>query len=197
VLAARADKSEEHHRGENREPGDHMTLKTIVGPNQALHDYLSLGERRSLRKLARHYASTMPTGAPPLITIKSWSKRYGWVEKAGQHDREVAETLALRVKEAAITAEFDRVQALAKVARQCLEDASRVRLSGAATASELRILVTTAIDAIKMVEVLTGGASDRTEERASGLQEQARQLLAELEARKRAEGARALLTAPE
>src|SRR6516162_9037311 len=150
-----------------------MTLKTTVGPMQALRDYLALGERRSLRKLARHYASTMPAGAPPLITIKSWSKRYAWVEKARQHDCEVAETLARRAKEAAINAEFDRVQALAKVAQQCLEDAMRVRLSGAATASDIRNLITTAIDAIKMVEVLTGGASDRTEQRSSELPERA------------------------
>jgi len=174
-----------------------MTLKTTVGPMQALRDYLALGERRSLRKLARHYASTMPTGAPPLITIKSWSKRHAWVEKARQHDCEVAETLARRAKEAAINAEFDRVQALAKLAQQCLEDAMRVRLSGAATASDIRNLITTAIDAIKMVEVLTGGASDRTEQRSSELPERARELLAELEAKKRADAPLPPLIAPE
>ena len=165
-----------------------MTLNTTIGPHQGLRDYLALGERRSLRKLARHYASTMPTGAPPLITLKGWSKRYGWVRAAAQYDREVAETLARRAKEAAINAEFDRVQALAKAAQQCLDAALQVRLPSAATASDVRTLVTTAIDAIKMIEVLTGGASDRTEERSTGMPERARELLAELEAKKRAEG---------
>ena len=52
-------------------------------------------------------------------------------------------------------------------------------------------------EAIKMVEVLTGGASDRIEQRCSGLPERAKELLAELEAKKRADAPRPLLIAAE
>jgi hypothetical protein len=52
-------------------------------------------------------------------------------------------------------------------------------------ASDIRALVTAAVDAIKMVEVLTGGVSDRAI-RVGGLAEEALTLLRQLEAQKRA-----------
>src|SRR5262249_49509213 len=59
-----------------------------------------------------------------------------------------------------------------------------MRISSTSSPQDLKALVSTAIDAIKMVEVLTGGVSDRAE-RNDVLAHEALVLLKELEAQKR------------
>jgi hypothetical protein len=89
---------------------------------------------------------------------------------------------------AVVKAEFDRVGMLIKVAQQCRDDALKIQVSPkGATAQDRKALVSTAVDAIKAVEVLTGGVSDR-QERVGGMAQEARDLLKALEARARERG---------
>jgi hypothetical protein len=59
-----------------------------------------------------------------------------------------------------------------------------MRIVGEGTAAEKKALITAAIDAIKMVEVLTGGVSDR-QERVAGMADEAKRALQQLEEQKR------------
>jgi hypothetical protein len=73
--------------------------------------------------------------------------------------------------------------------QRCLEVAAAVDIDeSSATPADIKALTTTAIDAIKMVEVLTGGVSERTAT-ATGIADEARQLLRQLEQRRRGGGA--------
>jgi len=69
----------EKHKGE--------TSKAI----QACNDYLRMGPGRSLRTLARNYHDSNQKLAPTqsLGTLTNWSTRYGWQDRAEDHDAEL------------------------------------------------------------------------------------------------------------
>jgi hypothetical protein len=156
-----------------------------VTAQQAKVDYLALGSERSLRRLTRYYDESDTEFPPSLQTLAAWSRRDGWQSAAADHDEFVGAALLTRLRESAVQQAFDRVAALTNAAQHCLDTAAEADLKTAAlTASDIKALVSTAIDALKMVEVLTGGVSDR-EERSSGIAEEALLLLRQIEDQKR------------
>ncbi len=121
---------------------------------------------------------------PALITLKKWSSQHGWAEKAALHDANVARRLVARTETAMTNAEFDRVAALMKVARKCLDAAAAIEVPAhGATAQDVKAFAATGIDCIKLSEVLTGGVSDRQE--SGAMTREARELLRVLEERAR------------
>jgi len=54
----------------------------------ACNDYLRMGPGRSLAKLCKLYRSQRATQPPTrrLPTLKEWSRRFGWVERAEEYD---------------------------------------------------------------------------------------------------------------
>src|SRR6516165_2233650 len=156
-----------------------------ITPQQALVDYLALGGERSLRRLVQHYNEIRMKNPPSFATVALWSSRFGWDRKAREHDDFVGAALLSRLRDEAVRREFDRVAVLMKVAQRCLEVAAAIDIDeSSATVADIKALTTTAIDAIKMVEVLTGGISERTAS-ATGIAEEARQLLRQLDQRRR------------
>jgi hypothetical protein len=155
-----------------------------ISHSEGLADYLAMGEDRSLAKLHDRYASEHPEGVPALETLKSWSKKHGWQAVAVQFDKDARARLVSRTRNMVVERQFDRVAALAEAAQACLEDANAMRIVGEGTAAEKKALITAAIDAIKMVEVLTGGVSDR-QERVAGMADEAKRALQQLEEQKR------------
>ena len=154
-----------------------------ITPQQALVDYLALGGERSLRRLVQHYNEIRMKNPPSFATVALWSSRFGWDRKAREHDDFVGAALLSRLRDEAVRREFDRVAVLMKVAQRCLEVAAAIDIDeSSATAADIKALTTTAIDAIKMVEVLTGGIFERTAT-ATGVAEEVRELLRRLEQR--------------
>jgi hypothetical protein len=129
-------------------------------------------------------ALTLSTENPPsFATLAVWSRRGHW-QAAAAHDEFVGNALVARLRETAVEEQFDRVTALTKLAQSCLDGANEIELDPTLlSASDIRALVSAAIDAIKMTEVLTGGVSDRAANDA-GLAEEAVALLRRLEAQK-------------
>lgn len=160
-----------------------------VTNQQALADYLAMGADRSLAALYRRYAAEIPQGAPAEITLKKWSQRHGWAAAARRHDQNVGRRLLEQVETEAVKRGFDRAQALMVAAEACLDDAAKIRLDGVGTAHDKKALISAAIEAIKMVQVLTGGVADR-QERVAGFAEEAREALRQLEQARR-DGVRA------
>ena len=162
-----------------------MMLTVAVTPVEALADYLALGAQRSIRLLHQKYMDEINTKAPCLRTLLTWSGRYRWSAAAADHDRAVGEQLLARVKESAVARGFDRAEMLLRVAHRCLDAALEMPLPlEGGTAHDLRALVSAAIDAIKTVELLCGGATERAEQR-QGMAEEALALLRQLEQRRR------------
>jgi hypothetical protein len=155
-----------------------------ISPGEALADYLAMGAERSINKLFRRYSDSNLAKPPAEITLKWWSRRDHWVEQAREFDERVGRRLRARAETAAVKQSFNRIAALNAVAQRCLEVAAHSNIESATSAADIRALVTAAVDAIKLVEVLTGGVSDRTES-ARGIAAEARELLQKLERQKR------------
>jgi transposase-like protein len=142
--------------------------------------------------VARHLRQGRPIPHDPwhldemvVSTIAAWSRSGNWADAAVQHDEYAASALLLRLGESSVQRSFDRVEALTNLARGLLETAAETAKDVTiATAGDIKALVSTAIDAIKMVEVLTGGVSNR-EDRRTGIAEEAMVLLREIEEDKR------------
>lgn len=145
------------------------------------------GADRSLAKLHRHYRASASGNGPCLRTLASWSTLYGWAKASAEHDDSVGAALRSRLRETAVQQQFDRVGALTIVAQRALGAVIEKMSAGevtVATASDIKALVSSAIDAIRLCEVLTGGVSDREEHRG-GIAEEALTLLREIEEQKR------------
>ncbi len=134
-----------------------------VKHDRGLADYLALGPDRSLEKLCRQYAETM-LRPPALVTLKLWSAKHSWQAKAAQHDARVAQQIAKRAEEASVERGLDHVQALTAVADKALRkviaglDAEEIE---AGDAYQMAALVNSALGAIKGVQLLTGGPTER------------------------------------
>jgi hypothetical protein len=170
--------------------------RSHVSRDEALAAYLGIGGGRSLVQLHQHLTRLAPIRTVSVRSLKEWSRRLGWRKKAVAFDAETARRLLAQAQEEVVKRQFDRVVELTKLAQSCLDAANDVDIDPATlSASDIRTLASAAIDAIKMVEVLTGGVSDRAANDA-GLAEEAVALLRQLETQKR-EGARgAALTPP-
>ena len=134
-----------------------------VKHGQGFTDYLGLGPDRSLEKLHRWYTENAPK-PPSLRSLKGWSTRYGWQAKAADYDTRVAAQVAERAEEASVEQALDHVQALTNVANKALQkvidglDAENIK---ADDAYQMAALVNSALGAIKGVQLLTGGATER------------------------------------
>lgn len=155
-------------------------------PQEALSIYLGMGSDRSLPAVRAKLGSDAGVEVPTARTFEEWSSKFGWVRAAEEFDAKAGARLVARTQTAVVRAGFDRVLSLTMLAQRCLDTANAASLDpGDINAADIRALTSTAIEAIKTIEVLTGGVSDRTE-RAGGMATEARELLRRLEEQKRA-----------
>lgn len=118
-------------------------------------------------------------------TLKDWSVKFGWQALVKQFDADAQRRLVERTQTIVVSRNLSRVEALSLVADQCLEDAASIRVDGrGASAQDKKALLSAAIEAVKMIEVLTGGVSDR-QEKVAAMSSKATDALRELEARAR------------
>jgi hypothetical protein len=156
-----------------------------VTAQQSLVHYLALDNQRSLRQLRRYYEENDTEYPPSFAILAVWSRQFGWSRAALAYDESVGAALLLRLHETSVQQRFDQVGALNNLAQRCLDTANEIAIDAtAATVSDLCGLVSTAIDALKMVEVLTGGVTDR-QDRSAGIAEEAMVLLRAIEEDKR------------
>jgi hypothetical protein len=103
-----------------------MEIKLLTGERQkkesdkacvACNDYLRMGPGRSLAKLHRRYTETTPTEPPTktLRTLKTWSTKYGWQDRATTFDarwEEFKTEERRRIFESELALDYERVKKL-------------------------------------------------------------------------------------
>ena len=69
-----------------------MSKRCKPGQDEALIEYLALGQSRSLSKLHKHlHFKPKKWSAPPGVErLKKWSAKFGWRIRAEEHDAQVA-----------------------------------------------------------------------------------------------------------
>jgi hypothetical protein len=83
------------------------TAGETLRQKEAFEYYYSMGDNRSLRKVAQEFGAAERT-------VEIWSKKYGWQERVTQRNIEVGKLLSERMNEE-IVAEKARYRALIKV----------------------------------------------------------------------------------
>lgn len=123
-----------------------------------------MGDSRSLRRLHEAYTGNNPESCPAIDTLKLWSRKHGWREKAANYDVEVCQqTIAYLAAEegrsrAILSREFWQLthQALRRI-HQALEN----EMKGPHSIKDLRELVTIAVHASNQAVDLMDRASAR------------------------------------
>ena len=87
-----------------------------IDRERARGDYLAMGPRRSLKKLAQRYNEGDAKGGS-LSSLFLWSREDGWVERAREHDAQVAGGVSRRAIETQAEETWDAVKEL----MECVE----------------------------------------------------------------------------
>jgi hypothetical protein len=122
--------------------------------------YRDLGPARSYNRLI--VAIRDRFGEVNKRQLMTWSKEYSWQERLHVHDAEEEKRRALALAEQdALDPNFDQQDVLLRAAAKALKRALEATVTVAIKPSELKALVDTAVNAIKLVEMLRSGEAGR------------------------------------
>ena len=122
--------------------------------------YRDLGPARSYNRLT--VAIRDRFGEVNKRQLMTWSKEYSWQERLHVHDAEEEKRRALALAEQdALDPNFDQQDALLRAAAKALKRALEATVTVAIKPSELKALVDTAVNAIKLVEMLRSGEAGK------------------------------------
>ena len=116
--------------------------------------YRDLGPARSYDRLIAAIRDKF--GAVNKRRLMTWSKEYSWQERLHVHDAEEEKRRALAERDE-LDPNFDQQDALLRAAAKALKRALEATVTVAIKPGELKALVDTAINAIKLVEMLRSG----------------------------------------
>lgn len=116
--------------------------------------YRDLGPARSYDRLI--IAVKDRFGTVNRKNLMAWSKEYSWQERLRVHDLDEEKRRALAERDD-LDPNFDQQDALLKAAAKALKRALEATVTVALKPSELKALVDTAVNAIKLVEMLRNG----------------------------------------
>ena len=124
--------------------------------------YRDLGPARSYNRLI--VAIRDKFGAVNKRRLMTWSKEYSWQERLHVHDAEEEKRRALALalaEQDALDPNFDQQDALLRAAAKALKRTLEATVTVAIKPSELKALVDTAVNAIKLVEMLRSDGAGR------------------------------------
>jgi hypothetical protein len=116
--------------------------------------YRDLGPARSYNRLIAAIRDRF--GEVNKRQLMTWSKEYSWQERLHVHDAEEEKRRALAERDE-LDPNFDQQDALLRAAAKALKRALEATVTVAIKPGELKALVDTAINAIKLVEMLRSG----------------------------------------
>jgi hypothetical protein len=140
-----------------------------VGAPEAEKIWVEMGKGRTIKRVMQEMAA-LKRPMPSLATVKKWSQKHNWKDKARQYDLELAMAADERIK----------AQRAAKGAKQLVDLATEFRGTAkkliarlnariahikVKSGGEAKAIAEAAVSLNRAAEVLDGGVGDRTEHR--------------------------------
>lgn len=147
--------------------------KRPISRQEALETYLALGPGRSFTRLLNAYRADTSVRVPALATVKKWSQKEGWAERAAEFDAMVAARTSEKSIENAAEHRALTSDALSDAASKMLDKALLLvgKLDGEGgedSVKAIEVLTDQLVALSQHATVLSGGVSDRREEVSSG-----------------------------
>ena len=137
-----------------------MTRKCRIQPEEALAQYIQLGQGRTLNKVHKILANSVSYDS-----LKRWCFRGNWVEKAKATDRRTNEVMTEKHALELAERTFDEINELKDINKQLLYKVSKEldKLNYDLKAEQIKSLGDLALSVSKQVQLLTGGVDSRQE----------------------------------
>ena len=137
-----------------------MTRKCRATPEEALAQYIQLGQGRTLNKVYKILANSVSYDS-----LKRWCYQGNWVEKAKATDRRTNEVMTEKHAIELAERTFNEIQELKDINKQLLYKVSTElnKLNYDLKPEQVKSLGDLALSVSKQIQILTGGVDSRQE----------------------------------
>ena len=137
-----------------------MTRKCRIQPEEALAQYIQLGQGRTLNKVHKILAHSVSYDS-----LKRWCYNFGWVAKAKTADRRTTEIMTEKHAIELAERTFNEIQELKDINKQLLYKVSTElnKLNYDLKPEQVKSLGDLALSVSKQVQLLTGSPDSRQE----------------------------------
>ena len=137
-----------------------MTRKCRIKPEEALAQYIQLGQGRTLHKVYKILANSVSYDS-----LKRWCHQGAWVEKAKATDRKTTEIMTEKHALELAERTFDEIKELKDINKQLLFKVSKEleKLNYDLKPEQVKSLGDLALSVSKQIQILTGGVDSRQE----------------------------------
>ena len=137
-----------------------MTRKCRIKPEEALAQYIQLGQGRTLHKVYKILANSVSYDS-----LKRWCHQHSWVEKAKATDRKTTEIMTEKHALELAERTFDEIKELKDINKQLLFKVSKEleKLNYDLKPEQVKSLGDLALSVSKQIQVLSGGVDSRHE----------------------------------
>ena len=137
-----------------------MTRNCRIKPEEALAQYIQLGQGRTLHKVYKILANSVSYDS-----LKRWCHQGNWVEKAKATDRKTTEIMTEKHAIELAERTFNEIQELKDINKQLLFKVSKEleKLTYDLKPEQVKSLGDLALSVSKQIQVLSGGVDSRQE----------------------------------
>ena len=137
-----------------------MSRKCRIQPDEALAQYIQLGQGRTLNKLHKILVNSVSYDS-----LKRWCYNFGWVEKAKATDRKTTEIMTEKHAIELAERTFDEISELKDINKQLLYKVSKEleKLNYDLKPEQVKSLGDLALSVSKQIQLLTGSPDSRHE----------------------------------
>ena len=137
-----------------------MSRKCKIQPEEALAQYIQLGQGRTLNKVHKILANSVSYDS-----LKRWCYNHGWVAKAKATDRKTTEIMTEKHAIELAERTFDEINELKDINKQLLYKVSNElnKLNYDLKPEQVKSLGDLALSVSKQIQVLSGGVDSRSE----------------------------------
>jgi hypothetical protein len=144
-----------------------MTRKCRTTPEEALAQYIQLGQGRTLNKVHKILANSVSYDS-----LKRWCHQGNWVEKAKATDRKTTEIMTEKHALELAERTFNEIQELKDINKQLLYKVSKEleKITYDLKPEQVKSLGDLALSVSKQIQVLSGGVDSRQEQLTTNIE---------------------------